>query len=121
MSSSCGSSKAGWNSVSIRDAACSKLAALRRSPAASSTRAGATRTPRWSTYSHRRARIFWPAAGRLGYARKAEGASGQKTTCNDEATAYSRGALHHGLLSLLARIVLWVDVINASRTDELNL
>jgi hypothetical protein len=42
-------------------------------PAASSTRAGATRTPRWSTYSHRRARIFWLAAARPGYARKTRG------------------------------------------------
>ena len=41
-------------------------------PAASSTRGGARRTPRWSTYLHRRARIFWPAASRLGYAKKAK-------------------------------------------------
>ena len=41
-------------------------------PAASSTRGGARRTPRWSTYLHRRARIFWPAASRLGYAEKAK-------------------------------------------------
>jgi hypothetical protein len=45
----------------------------RRSRAASSTRTGATRTPRWLASSHRTPRIFWPAAGRLGCARKAEG------------------------------------------------
>ena len=41
-------------------------------PGGSSTRGGARRTPRWSTYLHRRARIFWPAASRLGYAKKAK-------------------------------------------------
>ena len=34
-----------------------------------STRVGATRTLRWSMYSHRRVRIFWLAAGRHGCAR----------------------------------------------------
>ena len=55
-----------------KERSCLKLAASRRSPAASSTRGGARRTPRWSTYLHRRARIFWPAASRLGYAKKAK-------------------------------------------------
>src|SRR3954451_1349284 len=36
----------------------------------SSTRCGATRTSRWSTYSRRRARTSWRAAGQPGYATK---------------------------------------------------
>ena len=62
--------------------------------------AGATRTPRWSTYSHRRARIFWPAAGRHGYARS-EG----RAKILDMKPMLPRRQWHHVCCSLKADIV----------------